>query len=66
MSHRILRLPAVKEITGKSRTGIYNDMNRKLFPQSIPIGTRSIGWLAQDIESWLNERVLLSRNSNAA
>ena len=57
MAHKILRLPAVKAITGKSRTGIYNDMNRKLFPQSVPIGERAVGWLESDIEQWLNERV---------
>jgi prophage regulatory protein len=57
MAHKILRLPAVKAITGKSRTGIYNDMNRKTFPQSVPIGERAVGWLESDIEQWLNERV---------
>jgi len=57
MAHKILRLPAVKAITGKSRTGIYNDMNRNLFPQSVPIGARAVGWVAEEIEQWLNERI---------
>ena len=57
MAHKILRLPAVKEITGKSRTGIYSDMKRGLFPQSVPIGERAVGWLSESIEQWLNERV---------
>jgi prophage regulatory protein len=57
MAHKILRLPAVKAITGKSRTGIYNDMNRNLFPQSVPIGERAVGWVADEIEQWLNERI---------
>jgi prophage regulatory protein len=61
MAHKILRLPAVKAITGKSRTGIYTDMNRKLFPQSVPIGARSVGWLESDIQQWLNERVEMRR-----
>jgi prophage regulatory protein len=57
MTDRILRLPEVKAITGKSRTGIYNDMNRNLFPQSVPIGARSIGWTLSSVEKWLNECV---------
>jgi prophage regulatory protein len=61
MAHKILRLPAVKAITGKSRTGIYTDMNRKLFPRPVPIGERAVGWLESDIEEWLQQRIALSR-----
>jgi prophage regulatory protein len=57
MAHKILRLPAVKAITGKSRTGIYNDMNRKLFPQAISIGERAVGWVESEIQRWLEERM---------
>jgi prophage regulatory protein len=57
MAHKILRLPAVQAMTGKSRTQIYSDMNRNMFPQSVPIGERAVGWLESDIEQWLNERL---------
>jgi len=61
MAHKILRLPAVKEITGKSRTGIYSDMAKGKFPKPITIGDRAVGWLAESIETWLCERVEQSR-----
>jgi prophage regulatory protein len=58
MAHKILRLPVVKAVTGKSRTGIYTD---ETFPRPIKIGDRAVGWLESDVQSWLDERVKLSR-----
>ena len=61
MERKIHRLPALKGITGKSRTAIYNDMKCNLFPQSVAIGKRAIGWRSEDIERWLSEREVKPR-----
>lgn len=53
---RVLRLPDVMAITGLSRTTVYRLSGEGLFPQSIPLGKRSVGWLASDINSWLQSR----------
>ena len=63
MSHRILRLPAVKSRTGLSRSTIYSHVANKQFPAPISLGARAVGWLEQDIESWLSEKVEASRKA---
>jgi prophage regulatory protein len=51
---RILRLPEVKTVSGKSRSSIYQGEADGSFPRRVALGTRSIGWRASDIESWLH------------
>lgn len=63
MSHRILRLPDVKSRTGLSRSTIYSHVANKQFPAPISLGARAVGWLEQDIEAWLSEKVEASRKA---
>lgn len=63
MSHRILRLPAVKSRTGLSRSTIYSHIAKNQFPASISLGARAVGWLEQDIDAWLSEKVEASRKT---
>ncbi len=53
---RIFRLPDVMKITGKSRSAIYADMRVALFPKSVSIGVRAVGWRFEDIRKWLDNR----------
>lgn len=66
MSHKVLRLPAVKTCTGLSRSTIYLRISRGEFPQPISLGPRAVGWLEEDINRWLDQRVAASRCSEAA
>lgn len=50
---QIWRLKKVMEHTGLCRTAIYNGIKAKTFPQQIPLGARSVGWLASEIEAWV-------------
>ncbi len=61
MTHIVLRLPAVKVRTGLSRSSIYLRMSKGEFPVPISLGGRSVGWLEQDIDEWIVERIELSR-----
>ncbi|HCE2446401.1 TPA: AlpA family transcriptional regulator [Vibrio parahaemolyticus] len=61
MSHKIIRLPEVVEITGLSRSTIYLRMSKGDFPQSISLGERAVGWLESDVEGWLEACVVASR-----
>lgn len=58
---RILRLPAVMARTGLSRSTIYNYINQSLFPHSVRLGPHSVGWLAHDVDEWIETRVKTSR-----
>lgn len=61
MSNKIIRLPAVKEKTGLSRSSIYLRMSKAEFPKSISLGDRAIGWLETDIEQWLEDKIAASK-----
>jgi prophage regulatory protein len=53
---RILRLPAVTQYVGLSRSSIYRLMEKGLFPQSIRLGLAAIGWDERDISIWLERK----------
>ena len=54
---KILRLKQVIEITGLSRSTIYAYISDGFFPKQIAIGERAVGWLSDDIEQWIQERI---------
>ncbi|PCJ51082.1 MAG: AlpA family transcriptional regulator [Gammaproteobacteria bacterium] len=60
MSHRILRLPAVKELTGLSRSTIYLRVSKNEFPAPISLGGRAVGWLEESVNNWLEEKIAAS------
>jgi len=53
MVDRILRLPAVKSITGLSRSTIYLYMSLDQFPQPVKVGPRAVGWPESEIDAWI-------------
>ena len=61
MEQHILRLPTVKAITGLSRSNIYLRMSEGSFPRQVNLGSRAVGWLASEIDHWIEEK-LASRN----
>lgn len=62
MIYRILRLPAVKEITGLSRSTIYLRINEGKFPASVPLGERAVGWVDAEVHEWLANQIKSSRH----
>ena len=61
MAHTILRLPLVKGRTGLSRSSIYLRIANKEFPAPISLGGRAVGWLEEDINNWLEQKIEASR-----
>lgn len=59
---RLLRLDAVKEITGLSRSTIYADAT---FPRPVKIGERAVAWIDDEIKDWVDARIA-QRNEVAA
>ena len=53
---RFLRLGAVKDLTGLSRSSIYADPT---FPRPVKLlpGGRSVGWIQDEILSWIDARI---------
>lgn len=56
MLEKHLRRPAVEEITGLSRSTIYDLMAKGLFPKPIKISTRAVAWPESAIVEWLEGR----------
>lgn len=54
---QLLRLPAVIERTGLSRSSIYRNEAAGAFPHRVKIGERAAAWLAADIDRWIAGRV---------
>ena len=51
MSHR-----EVLAVTGWSRTTLWRQYRRQLFPQPIRTTARRIGWLESEVADWLDTR----------
>jgi prophage regulatory protein len=51
---KLLRLPAVRQMTGLSRSTIYTDPG---FPQSVKIGDRAVAWVEDEIIDWVGARI---------
>ena len=62
----IWRLPEVMGRTGLSRSTIYHKMSLDEFPHSINLGIRSVGWVSDDVEQWIQDRIDASRSGGQA
>jgi len=63
MSHKILRLPTVKDLTGLSRSTIYLRISKNEFPAPISLGGRAVGWVEADVNAWLSEKIASSKSA---
>jgi len=62
----IWRLHTVSARTGLPRSTIYHKMSLDEFPQSINLGLRAVGWVAEDVEEWIQDRIDDSRSDDWA
>jgi prophage regulatory protein len=62
MAQKIRRLPAVRSLTGLSRSSVYQKISNGDFPKAISLGTRAVGWLESDVEAWIGHKVAASRS----
>lgn len=58
---QLLRLPAVIQRTGLSRSSIYRHEAAGAFPRRVKLGEHASAWLASDIDRWITDRVVASR-----
>jgi len=49
---RILRLKAVIDLTGLTRTTLYRRMQEGTFPRNVQISPRCVGWRESAIREW--------------
>ena len=53
----ILRRRKVEAKTGLSRSSIYEGIKAGTFPSPIPIGAKAVGWVEEEINDWLRDRI---------
>lgn len=59
---RLIRLPEVLRITGRSRTTTLDDVKARAFPQPIKIG-RATMWVEAEIQGWIAARISAARGA---
>jgi prophage regulatory protein len=58
---RVLREPAVIEITGLSHSRIWYLEQEGKFPKRFKISGKACGWLAHEVQAYIASRVAVSR-----
>ena len=56
-----LRLPAVKAVTGLSKSSLYALIRERSFPAPVRLGARAVAWVRSEVRQWAAERVNASR-----
>lgn len=59
---RFLRLPEVLARTGLSRSTIYVRLDQGRFPRPVSLGGRAVGWIEEEVDEWIRERIAESRS----
>ena len=65
--NRLLRRTELEKVIGLSRSAIYSRLDPKSphydasFPRPIKMGTKTVAWLAAEIDGWVNSCILASR-----
>jgi prophage regulatory protein len=54
----MIRMPEVARTTSLSKSTIYDLIKANKFPRPKRLGKRAVGWLANDIQSWIESRPL--------
>lgn len=54
---QLLRLPAVKERVGLSRSSIYARIADGRFPAPVSLGARAVAWPSDAIDRWVSEKI---------
>ena len=60
---RILRLNAVLDRTGLSRSTLYRKLERGTFPAQVQIAARCVGWHESAIADWMRNPMFYSSDN---
>jgi len=54
---KFLRRTVVQEMTGLSRSTLYNLMAKGTFPRPIPVGAKAVRWVDIEIHAWMAAKI---------
>lgn len=67
LTYKILRLSQVLELTGLSKSSVYDMLDQKSprhdsnFPKGVKLSERSVGWVEHEIQEWIKLKITKSR-----
>lgn len=56
MHHQIIRIAAVRQATGLSKSTLYRLIAAGDFPSAVHLSPRCRGWSGSDVQSWIDAR----------
>lgn len=59
----LLRLPAVCAQIGLSKSQIYRLIRAGEFPPPVRLGTNSVAWPADQVGSWIHEKIIAAHRA---
>jgi prophage regulatory protein len=65
MEERFERLPKVMDRTGLCRSAIFAGQKEGTFPKAVKIHGRATGWIASEVDAWIQKRISASRSAAA-
>jgi prophage regulatory protein len=57
MTKKVLRRKAVEAKTGHSTSTIYEKMAAGEFPKPVRLGARAVGWVEEEIDRYIDQRI---------
>jgi prophage regulatory protein len=57
LSTTLLRLKKVLRRTGLTKTILYQKIKAGTFPASIPLTERTVAWISDDVDGWIEEHI---------
>jgi len=54
---RFMKLDEVTRTVGLGRSSVYKQMAAGTFPRSVCLGGRSVAWVSDEIDAWMQTRI---------
>ncbi len=66
ITSRLIRMKEVLKICGMSRTSLYREVKAQKFPSPVKLSARSVAWLENEVNEWINARTSLRASRKSA
>lgn len=63
---RLIRQPKVLELTGQSRSSLYDAINKGTFPAPVKIGGRAVAFVEHEVLTWIKARIAERDNNSSS
>ena len=61
---QLLRRQQVEQATGLCRSALYRMVAQGKFPPPIRVGSRTVAWVASEVQAWIHGRIVATRGQS--